>query len=168
MATKKVLFDDVDVFVFDFDGVLTNNIVYVNEHGLEWVACNRADGLAFDVLHKLGKKTFILSTEINPVVTARAKKLKIETFQGIRNKAEKLTELATERNISLSRTLYVGNDLNDYHAMLLCGYSMCPADSHDKIKQIATATLKSNGGDGVARELIEDILGIDVLNTLYN
>ena len=69
--------DNIDAFVFDFDGVLTNNFVYLDQNGIESVACSRADGLAFDVLRRLNKPSFILSTEKNRVVEARAQKLQI-------------------------------------------------------------------------------------------
>ena len=72
---QNILFDDIDAFIFDFDGVLTNNMVIVDQYGKESVSCSRADGLAFDVLHKLKKSVYILSTEKNPVVTARADKI---------------------------------------------------------------------------------------------
>ena len=69
----KISIDNIDAFIFDFDGVLTNNLVHLDQHGTESVSCSRSDGLAFEVLHKLKMPTYILSTEVNPVVTARAK-----------------------------------------------------------------------------------------------
>ena len=73
----------IDALVFDFDGVLTDNRVFVDQDGKEWVGCSRADGLAFDVLRRLKKQSYILSTEKNQVVEARANKLKIPVNQGI-------------------------------------------------------------------------------------
>jgi len=159
--------DNIDAFVFDFDGVLTNNLVYLDENGNEIVSCNRADGLAFDVLRKLQKPSYILSTEKNPVVTARANKLKIPVLQGINNKVEALKEIANKEGFNLQNILYVGNDLNDYQVMKLCGFSVCPADSHPKIKEISDVVLKTNGGNGVVRELLEDVLGLDFVKILY-
>ena len=52
----KLSLDDIDALVFDFDGVLTDNTVFLNEDGKEWVRCNRGDGLAFSELEKLGVK----------------------------------------------------------------------------------------------------------------
>ncbi len=159
--------DNIDAFVFDFDGVLTNNLVHLNQDGNEWVSCSRADGLAFDVLHELGKPSYILSTEKNPVVTARANKLKITALQGIQNKAEGIKELVDRKGFNLQNILYVGNDLNDYKAMQLCGYTACPSDSHEMIKSIATIVLKTEGGNGVVRELLEDVLQIDFIQILF-
>ena len=62
----------------------------------------------------------------------------------------------------------MGNDLNDYNAMNLCKYSACPIDSHTKIKQLATFTLKTKGGKGVVRELLEDIMELDFIKILYS
>jgi 3-deoxy-D-manno-octulosonate 8-phosphate phosphatase KdsC-like HAD superfamily phosphatase len=55
LKNKIISLDNIDAFVFDFDGVLTNNLVHLNQDGNEWVSCSRADGLAFDVLRKLDK-----------------------------------------------------------------------------------------------------------------
>tara|TARA_B100000787_G_C16180879_1_gene291749 strand:+ start:689 stop:1189 length:501 start_codon:yes stop_codon:yes gene_type:complete len=162
-----MILDNVDVLVFDFDGVLTNNFVYLDQNGLESVKCSRADGLAFDVLRKLQKPTYILSTEKNQVVTARAKKLRVPVLQGVSNKSEALKELIEKEGFDLQNILYVGNDLNDYQAMKLCGFSACPADSHPKIKEIADIVLKTSGGNGIVRELLEEVLNIDFIKILY-
>jgi 3-deoxy-D-manno-octulosonate 8-phosphate phosphatase (KDO 8-P phosphatase) len=165
---KKILLDEVDVFILDFDGVLTNNLVHLDEYGKEWVSCSRADGLAFDVLQKLKKPTFILSTEKNPVVTARAKKLKIPALQGVTNKVDALVSLSEKRGFDLSRVLFVGNDLNDFHVMQICGYTICPADAHLRIKELATVVLACDGGRGVVRELLEEVLELDFIEILYS
>jgi 3-deoxy-D-manno-octulosonate 8-phosphate phosphatase (KDO 8-P phosphatase) len=162
-----MILDNIDALVFDFDGVLTNNLVYLNQEGVESVVCSRADGLAFDVLRKLNKPAFILSTEKSIVVTMRAKKLKIPVIQGVANKVSAIKELAKENKFDLQNILYVGNDLNDYSCMKLCGYTACPADSHPEIKKISDITLDLNGGDGVVRELLEKVLGLDFIKILY-
>jgi len=162
-----ITLSDVDALVIDFDGVLTNNQVHLDEDGKEWVSCSRSDGLAFDVLRKLKIPAYIFSTEKNPVVLARANKLKTPVIQGIQNKADGIKELAQREGYNLENILYVGNDLNDYLAMQLCGYSFAPADSHPKIKELSTAVLNSNGGYGVIRELVEDILQLDFIKILY-
>ena len=166
MKSKKINIDNLDALIFDFDGVLTDNKVHLDQHGNEWVSCNRSDGLAFDVLRKIKKSTYILSTEKNKVVVARAKKLKIPALFGIQNKVEALKELSKKKRFNLDRTLYVGNDLNDYEAIKLCGYSACPSDSHKMIKKIVTFRLDGKGGSGVVRELVENILKINFLKIL--
>ena len=163
MRRKNIRLDDVDALIFDFDGVLTDNRVHLDQNGNEWVSCNRSDGLAFIVLEKIKKPTFIISTEKNKVVAARAKKLKTPVLFGIKNKSKALKKLSIKKNFNLDRTLYVGNDLNDYEAMKLCGYSACPSDSHKSIKKISTFKLDAKGGSGVVRELIEEILKFNIL-----
>lgn len=167
MLDHPILLENIQVIVFDFDGVLTNNKVYLSQEGKESVSCSRADGLAFDVLHKLQKPTYILSTEKNPVVTARAKKLKIPAIQGIKNKVDGIKQLIEKENFNLEDTLYVGNDLNDYHVMQICGYTACPADSHQKIKEISTIILKTLGGHGIVRELLEEVFQLNFIQILY-
>ena len=160
--------DNIDAFVFDFDGVLTNNFVYMDQNGIESVACSRADGLAFDLLRKLNKPAYILSTEKNSVVTARANKLQITALQGVGDKVEGIKELAVKEGVDIQNILYVGNDLNDYRVMQLCGFTACPSDSHEAIKSISTIVLRAKGGDGIVRELLEDVFGLDFIEILYN
>ena len=159
--------NEIDALVFDFDGVLTDNKVYVDQNGKESVCCSRSDGLAFDVLRKLKIPTYILSTETNIVVTQRAKKLKIPVIQGASNKLETLSKLCNEEHFNINKVLFIGNDLNDYQVMKACGYSACPSDSHSKIKQISSHVLSSAGGEGVARELLDEIFNLDFIKILY-
>lgn len=159
---------DIDIFIFDFDGVFTNNLVYVDQEGRESVICSRADGLALDALRKLEKLTYILSTEKNSVVASRANKLQIPVLQGVSDKVEALNDILKKKDISLNNVLYVGNDVNDYKVMKLCGFTACPSDSHIKIKEISNIVLKASGGNGAIRELLEDFLELDLINILYN
>ena len=131
MRKEKVKLDEIDVFVFDFDGVLTDNKVYLDKSGKEFV------------LRLLKKPCFILSTETNPVVRARANKLKVKCFQGVKNKLTGLKEIIKKLNFDQKKVFFVGNDINDYHVMEFCGFSACPQDSHKKIKDIATFKCKT-------------------------
>ena len=160
--------NSIDAFVFDFDGVLTNNLVYINQNGEESVSCSRSDGLAFDVLRKLKIPAYIISTEHNLVVTERAKKLKIKAIQGVNDKVKAIKKFSKDNSFNLKRIVYVGNDLNDFNAMMLCGFSVCPSDSHSKIQKIADIVLKTQGGEGIVRELLEDVLEVDIIKILYN
>jgi 3-deoxy-D-manno-octulosonate 8-phosphate phosphatase (KDO 8-P phosphatase) len=159
--------DDIAVIVFDFDGVLTDNRVYLNANGEEFVVCNRSDGLAFDVLRKLNKPFYLLSTEKDLVVSARAKKINASVMQGIKDKTIGIKEIADKENCNLDNILYIGNDINDYQVMKLCGYTVCPADGHEKIKQISTITLETKGGCGIVRELLEKVFNLDLIEILY-
>ena len=161
------LFKNIEAFVFDFDGVLTDNSVFIDEKGIESVKCSRADGLAFDVLRKLNMPAYILSTEKNLVVHERAKKLKIEAINGVSNKVQSLKKLVDSKGYNLHNIVYIGNDLNDYQVMQSCGFSACPMDSHYKIKEISSVVLNTNGGCGVARELLEDVFKLDFIQILF-
>ena len=159
--------EKIDLIVFDFDGVLTDNKVIIDQNGNENVICSRSDGLGFDVLKKLGKSAYIISSEKNLVVSARAKKLNVPVLQEVIDKTHVIKNLSEEKNVKLSKILFIGNDLNDYYAMQLCGYSACPSDSHPKIKDIASFVLKTKGGNGVLRELLEEVFKLDILAILY-
>ena len=158
--------EDYECIIFDFDGVLTDNCVWTNSIGEEWVRSSRSDGLAFSVLKQLSCKVWIMSTEANDVVLARGKKLGIPVLHGLVNKQQALLKVSREESIDLSKTIYIGNDLNDYHAMLLTGLKVCPSDSHYRIKSIADLVLDSKGGDGIVRELLETHFNIEFLNYL--
>ena len=158
---------NIELIIFDFDGVLTDNKVIVDQLGNESVIVNRTDGLAFDVLKKLEYKMYILSTEKNPVVTVRGDKLGIPVIQGINSKKSILLKMHEKKQINLANTLYVGNDLNDYTAMILCGIKCCPSDSHPRIKEISDIVLTTNGGNGVVREIVEKVLKINLLKYIH-
>ncbi len=157
----------IDAIIFDFDGVLTDNNVYVSEDGKEQVKCSRSDGLAFSELRKLKIKSFIISTEKNKVVYQRGKKLGIPVLYGVEDKVKALESLVTKEGLELDKILFIGNDLNDLKVMQACGYSACPSDSHERIKEISSYTLKKKGGEGIVREVIESILEIDTSSILY-
>ena len=157
----------IDAIVFDFDGVLTDNNVYVSEDGKEQVKCSRSDGLAFSELKKLKIKSFIISTEKNRVVYQRGEKLGVPVLYGVENKVNALKGLADIEGFELDKVLFIGNDLNDLRVMEVCGYCACPSDSHSKIKEISNYILKKKGGEGIVREVIESILQIDSSSVLY-
>ena len=150
-----------DLIVFDFDGVLTDNRVLVFENGQEAVFCNRSDGMAFGALRRAGIPVIIISTETNPVVSARARKLQVQALQSVDDKTAALEKFCREQGIPLEAVLYVGNDLNDKDVMTKVGHSACPADAHPEIKAISHTVLKTAGGHGVAREVVESVLKID-------
>ena len=153
---------DLAAIIFDFDGVLTDDRVWVDQDGREMVCCNRRDGIGFDVLRNTDIRLFILSTETNPVVLRRAEKLRVPCIQGCRDKASAVQDLALREGFSLDATLFVGNDLNDLQALRRCGYSACPSDAHPIIKSAATYCLSTPGGHGVVREIVESLLQIDM------
>ena len=145
------------LIVYDFDGVMTDNKVYVDQNGNEMVQVNRADGLSIAKIKKLGIKQIIISTEKNPVVPTRAKKLGIYCLQGIENKKDVLMNYCKKNDIDIKNVAYVGNDINDKEAMEIVGYSFCPIDAYGSIKKISNHILDTKGGNGVIRELLDFI-----------
>jgi len=141
--------------VYDFDGVMTNNKVYIDQNGHEMVQVNRADGLGVAEIKKMEIEQTIMSTETNPVVSARAIKLDIPCLQGLDNKKDALLDYSKKNDIDLKNVAYIGNDINDKDAMAIAGFSFCPADAHETIKEISDHVFKRNGGDGVIRELLD-------------
>ncbi|MDC0253316.1 SIS domain-containing protein [Bacteriovoracales bacterium] len=155
---QKNKLGDVELIVFDFDGVFTNNKVIVNQEGVESVVCDRSDGLLLKEITKLRIPMFILSTETNKVVKARASKLNIECKSGCNDKESFLKSFCAEKNIDLENVVYLGNDVNDLKAMESVGFSIAPQDANPEIKSMASFVLKSKGGDGAIREFCELIL----------
>ena len=149
----------IKLIVYDFDGVMTDNKVYIDQNGNEMVQVSRADGLGVSEIIKLGIQQIIMSTEVNPVVTQRAIKLKIPCLQGLDNKKDTLLGYSKKNDIDLKNVAYVGNDINDKDAMAIVGFTFCPADAHETIKEISDHVFKRNGGDGVIRELLDLIKG---------
>ena len=145
----------IRLIVYDFDGVMTNNKVYVDQDGNETVQVNRGDGLGISEIKKLGIEQIIISTEKNPVVMKRAIKLDIKCLQGIENKKEALIDYCENNNFDLQNVAYVGNDINDREVMGIAGKTYCPFDAHKSIQDISDNILRTKGGDGVIRELLD-------------
>ena len=152
MTNKR---ENIKLIVYDFDGVMTDNKVYVDQFGKESVQVNRGDGLGVSEIRKMGIKQIIISTEKNAVVSSRAKKLKIECLQGVDNKQIVLTDYCSQNKIQIETVAFVGNDINDKDAMEMVGYSFCPSDAHKSVKEISDHTFQVKGGSGVIRELFE-------------
>ena len=152
MTNSKTV-QEISLLVYDFDGVMTDNKVYVNQKGEETVQVNRGDGLGVAEIKKFGIEQIIISTEKNLVVEQRAKKLKIKCFNGIDNKLSCLKEYADSRQINFENICFVGNDINDLEVMLAVGVKICPLDAVEEIKNIADIIIQKNGGDGVIRDI---------------
>jgi YrbI family 3-deoxy-D-manno-octulosonate 8-phosphate phosphatase len=155
---KKSLPGKIELVVFDFDGVFTDNRVWVGEDGSEFVACNRSDGHGISMLKDAGFDVLVLSSEKNNVTRARCRKLGVECINGLKDKATTLNDLIRKRNISRKNLIYVGNDVNDVGCMKLAGFSVAVADALAEAKKTADMILKSRGGHGAVRELCDLIL----------
>lgn len=145
----------IDLVVYDFDGVMTDNRVLTLQDGTEAVFANRSDGLAVKMIKDMGIKQVIISTETNPVVNARAEKIGILCLQGIGDKLDVLKKYLAENNIDKDKVAFVGNEINDVAAMSYVGFPVAPADAYPEVKNISKIVLKTKGGYGVVREFYE-------------
>ncbi|WP_432134644.1 MULTISPECIES: cytidylyltransferase domain-containing protein [unclassified Streptomyces] len=151
--------DDIDAVVLDFDGTQTDDRVLIDSDGREFVAVHRGDGLGIAALRRSGLKLLILSTEQNPVVAARARKLKLPVLHGVDRKDLALKQWCEEQGIAPERVLYVGNDVNDLPCFALVGWPVAVASAHDAVRGAARAVTTLPGGDGAIREIAGWILG---------
>jgi len=147
--------NDIELIAYDFDGVMTDNKVIVNQHGVESVSANRSDGLAVAFFSKLGLKQIIISTEPNSVVARRAEKIKIPYIHGVKNKLEILKKYLSDNKIDKEKVVFIGNDLNDKEVMEYIGIPIAPIDASSEILKIAKIVINKKGGNGVIRELYE-------------
>ena len=149
---------DVDAVVTDFDGVHTDDTVLVGESGEEFVRVSRSDGMGVGRLRATGIPVLILSTETNPVVSARARKLGVDVAQGSDDKAAALRAWAFERDIPLDRIAYLGNDLNDLGCLDLVGWPVAVPTAHSEVIAASRIVLAAPGGAGALRELADAVL----------
>ncbi len=148
----------VDAVVMDFDGVFTDNAVFVMQDGREAVRADRGDGMGLSMLRSEGIPLVILSKERNPVVSARAEKLGIECHQAEDDKLPALTRWAAAHGVRLEHTVYVGNDINDVECLRAVGCGVVPSDAHPTARAAANLVLERPGGHGALRELSDLIL----------
>jgi 3-deoxy-D-manno-octulosonate 8-phosphate phosphatase (KDO 8-P phosphatase) len=148
-------FKNIKLLVLDFDGVLTNNYVWITEDGLESVRCNRSDGIGLSRLRSLGIQTYIVSTEKNKVVSTRANKLKTPVLQGVEDKKDAILKLSNELDIPLKNIAFLGNDINDIPAFEVVGLPIGVADSFEEIYSKIVYKTKKNGGEGAVREICD-------------
>ena len=151
----KKITDNIHLIAFDFDGVFTDNMVYVLQDGTEAVRCFRSDGLGLQKLERLGIETVIISTEANPVVSARASKLKIRCIQNCRDKRAALEGIAKEMGISLAEVAFVGNDINDLPCLTCVGLPIVVQDAHPDVISQAMYRTSRPGGYGAVREICD-------------
>lgn len=155
---RRPLPGKVDLVVFDFDGVMTDDKVYVNQDGLEMVAANRRDGMGISLLRKAGMKMVVISSETNPVVQARCRKLNLQFIQGVESKPEILKNYLQENNINPENVIFVGNDINDVPCFSVVGCAVVVADAHPEALRQADIILNHYGGQGAVREICDLLL----------
>lgn len=151
----RSLLKKIRLAVFDFDGVFTDNRVFTFEDGREGVCCWRSDGFGLQLLKECGIETLVISTETNPVVSARCKKLKINCLQGCADKLTELKKQALKRGLGLDQVAFIGNDINDIDCLRNVGLPVCVSDAYPQALQYAKIVTKARGGFGAVREFCE-------------
>ena len=154
----------IELIIFDFDGVFTDNSVSISEGGLESVNCYRSDGLGISRLKSLGIPNYIISTESNKVVSVRAKKLNIPVFQNVKDKSEAVSSLCKKLRVSLENTMFVGNDINDIPALKIVGFPVAVSDAYDEIIPYVIFKTQKKGGKGAVREICDLIFNAQKKN----
>jgi YrbI family 3-deoxy-D-manno-octulosonate 8-phosphate phosphatase len=155
---RRSMPETIKLLVMDFDGVLTDNRVWVNQDGVESVAANRSDSYGLGLLRVAGIESLVISKEINPVVAARCNKMKVPYLQGIDDKETALQKHLAENGMDAANVVFVGNDVNDLPAFRVVGWSVAVADALPEVLREADYILSSPGGHGAVRELCDLIL----------
>lgn len=148
----------LSLLLLDFDGVLTNNRVSVDQTGTESVTCHRGDGWGIARLRDAGVRVEVVSTETNPVVAARCAKLGIRCHQGIADKRAAVGRIVADAKLSPRQVAFVGNDVNDLGALEQVGVPIVVADATPAAKAAAIWVTERIGGDGAVREVADAIL----------
>lgn len=157
---RRPLPGKIELIICDFDGVLTDNRVWTDQDGREMVAAFRSDSFRIKELRAMGMDVMILSSEVNPAVAARAKKMGVDAVQGVglQDKGRALGEILEQKNVRAENVIYVGNDLNDLPCFEIAGWSVAVEDAYPEVIRAADYVLSKPGGYGALRELCDLIL----------
>lgn len=152
---------NIKLLAMDFDGVMTDGHVFVNDTGEEFVRCSRKDGMGIEMLKRAGVEVVVISREENKSVSARCGKLKIACHQAVmrtEGKADILKRIAGEKNFSPNEIAFIGDDLNDIAALKFAATAITVADAHPRVRAIADYITNARGGKHAVREVCEFIL----------
>jgi len=157
---RRLMPENIQMIVCDFDGVVTDNLVITDQDGRESVTASRSDSMHIKTLREKGVEMLIISSEPNPVVAARAKKMGVEAIHGVgmQNKGRVMREVLERKNVKAEHVIYLGNDLNDLPCFEVAGWSVAVADAYPEVIRAADHVLTKNGGQGAVRELCEIVL----------
>lgn len=152
--------EKIKMVITDFDGIITDNCVYVDNNGNMTRKINFKDVMAFSILQKNGIKTAIISGESNAAIEILAKKFDIkEIHQNIRNKIQVLKDIVEKYSLSKEEFLYIGDDINDYEALMYSKNAFTVPEAVDKIKSIPHIKItKSPSGAGAFREIVDILI----------
>jgi len=150
---------NVELFVLDVDGVLTDGSIYIDDLGRETKRFNVRDGFGIKLWQKLGLHAAIITGRTGKAVQYRMAELKVQhVVQGSGDKGKAVEELAGKLGIGLEKVACLGDDWPDLAMMKRVGYPMCVADADSRVKKAAAFVTKMAGGQGAAREAIEHLI----------
>lgn len=157
----KEYLPQIDTFIFDVDGVLTNGVVTVMPDGELVRQMNIKDGYALKTAVDKGYRVCIISGGTNEGVRTRLKNLGItDIYLGAHDKVEQYNELLDMYTILPENVLYMGDDIPDYPVMKLVGLPACPNDAAPEIQGIASYISYKKGGEGCVRDIIEQVMRV--------
>lgn len=149
----------IKYLIIDVDGTLTDAGIYYDEHGNELKKFCTKDAAGFFAAQQIGIEIMILTGRECAATTRRMTEMKVDYLvQNIKDKETYLKQFLNEKNIQKQEIGYIGDDLNDFACMKLCGFVGCPADACMEVKEIADYISPVNGGNGAVRDVIEAIL----------
>jgi 3-deoxy-D-manno-octulosonate 8-phosphate phosphatase (KDO 8-P phosphatase) len=161
MVNYKELLREINTFVFDYDGVLTDGSILTLVDGEAYRITNVKDGYALQLAIKKGYRVAVISGARAENMILRLKSLQIsDIFLGIENKLTTFREYLQNNSLDPSQVLFMGDDIPDYEIMLEAGVSACPADAAEEIKRVAKYISHINGGKGCARDVIEQVMKV--------
>tara|TARA_A100001388_G_scaffold271054_1_gene249318 strand:- start:1890 stop:2354 length:465 start_codon:yes stop_codon:yes gene_type:complete len=151
----------INLLISDFDGVFTDNSVFISENGIESVRCNRSDGIGISLLKESGVEFIVCSSEKVNIAKYRANKIGFESFVDVKNKGYFIRNYLSKKSFNPSNVAYIGNDINDLSAFDSVGYKIAVKDAYPEIILKADKILNRKGGYGAVREACEHILKIN-------
>ena len=150
----------IKMVITDFDGIVTDNCVYVDEDGKMSRKLNFRDVMGFSILRKNGYKIGIISGEANSAIEVINKKFQIEeVHQDIRNKLDVLESIIKKYALTDEEFVYIGDDVNDYDSLCRAKYAVTVPNAVKKIRNIkGIQVTEVNSGDGAFREVVDALV----------
>lgn len=144
---------------FDVDGVLSRQTINLGPDGLPQRTVNIKDGYAMQHAVKCGLKLAIISGATTESTRVRYEKLGLtDIVLGAAVKIRAYEELCQKHGLRDEEVVFMGDDIPDYEVMCRCGLPCCPADAAAEIKEVSKYISNRNGGEGCARDVLEQVL----------
>jgi 3-deoxy-D-manno-octulosonate 8-phosphate phosphatase (KDO 8-P phosphatase) len=161
MANYKEQLREVNTFIFDYDGVLTDGSIMMTSDGEAYRVTNVKDGYALQLARKKGYRVAVISGAKSQAMTQRLESLQVtDVFLGVETKLAVYHSYLEQHNLSPQNVLFMGDDIPDYEVMKVAGVATCPADAAEEIKSVATYISHFRGGKGCVRDVIEQVLKV--------